>query len=178
MITPPALLLSALVFTALVPPPCVPLQTSTLIAQACTHTPDRDLCLSTLRTAPEGSDLRGLTMAALKVANANASAVYNHISGVLKAATNSYEKQCLTECYDNYQDAMDQIEDSLAALETRGYDDILAWIASAMNDADSCEECFRAKPGYKSPLTEMNNGFDHLCTIVIATANLLVDGEE
>lgn len=174
----PNLLLSTIFFIVILPLHSNTEKTTDLITRTCAHTPDHNLCQSTLRTAPDGTDLRGLTVAALNVARVNASSVSEHIAGLLNTETNSYMKQCLMECSDNYQDAMDQIDDSIAALDTRGYDDILAWIASAMNDADSCEECFRVKPGYKSPLTDMNNAFDHLCTIVIGISNLLVEGEE
>ncbi|XP_010046222.2 pectinesterase inhibitor-like [Eucalyptus grandis] len=179
MISPTSLLLLLLTLLAPWPTqvqPTTATDVSGMITQVCDHTLNKRLCRSVLETGGEASDLPGLARIALRAALAKASAISNRITDLARAArTDPFVRQCLADCSDDYQDAMDQIEDSLSALDSRGYDDMSAWVGAAMNDADSCEEGFKSKMGYRSPLTDMNAAFHDICTIALAVNNLLIE---
>ncbi|KAF8038848.1 hypothetical protein BT93_B1410 [Corymbia citriodora subsp. variegata] len=147
-----------------------------MIRQVCEHTLNKKLCRSVLESGGPASGLQDLARIALRAAMANASAIFARISDLAsEAGPDPFVRQCLADCADDYQDAMDQIEDSLAALDSRGYDDMSAWVGAAMNDADSCEEGFKSKTGYRSPLTDANAAFHDVCTVVLAVSNLLIE---
>ncbi|XP_048136423.1 pectinesterase inhibitor-like [Rhodamnia argentea] len=179
MISPASLLVLLLTLLTHWPPQAQPTDTSDvsgMITQVCDHTLNGKLCRSVLESGGPASDYSELARIALRAAMANASAIFNHVDSLVRAGDpDPFVRQCLSDCSDDYQDAMDQIEDSLAALETRGYDDVSAWVGAAMNDADSCEEGFKSKTGYRSPLTDMNEAFHDICTIIIAISHLLIE---
>ncbi|KAI6684940.1 hypothetical protein NL676_030853 [Syzygium grande] len=179
MISPASLVVLLLTLLTHWPPQVQPSDTSdvsNMIAQVCDHTLNKKLCRTVLEAGGAATDFPGLARIALKAAMANASAIFNHVNDLAHTATpDPFVRQCLADCSDDYQDAMDQIEDSLAAIDSRGYDDVSAWVGAAMNDADSCEEGFKSKMGYSSPLTDMNAAFHEICTIVLAVTNLLIE---
>ncbi|RVW97864.1 hypothetical protein CK203_021174 [Vitis vinifera] len=69
--------------------------------------------------------------------------------------------------------ALDRIEDSLKALESKGYNDVNTWVTAAMADAESCEEGFLDRPGHKSPLTGRSTIFNQLCSTALTITNFL-----
>ncbi|RVW60386.1 hypothetical protein CK203_089882 [Vitis vinifera] len=123
-----------------------------LIAQVCDHAIYKDLCISSLQSVPESkdADLFELTTIALKLAAANA-----------------------TEIKNMFRNALDRIEDSLKALESKGYNDVNTWVTAAMADAESCEEGFLDRPGHKSPLTGRSTIFNQLCSTALTITNFL-----
>ena len=150
-----------------------------LIAKVCDHANYKSLCSSSLQSVPESkdADLYGLTTIALKLAAKNATEIKNHVDKLLKSSSSdSDSRRELADCSENYQDAMQMIEDSLKALEKKGYNDINIWVTAAMADAESCEEGFRDHPDHKSPLTGKNIVFNQLCSTVLTITNLLEVG--
>lgn len=147
-----------------------------LITQVCDQAEYKDLCLNVLKSAPESkdADLFKLTTIALKLAAANATDTRKHIQSLLKASqSESYEHECLTDCLENYDDAIDRIDESVEILQTKGYTDINAWVTAAMGDADSCEQGFHERPGQEALLTARNKIFDQLCSTVLTINKLL-----
>ncbi|WKA02752.1 hypothetical protein VitviT2T_020906 [Vitis vinifera] len=147
-----------------------------LIAQVCDHAIYKDLCISSLQSVPESkdADLFELTTIALKLAATNATEIKKYVQKLLnKSHSDRYTHQCLADCSENYEDALDRIEDSLKALESKGYNDVNTWVTAAMADAESCEEGFLDRPGHKSPLTGRSTIFNQLCSIALTITNFL-----
>lgn len=150
-----------------------------LINKVCDHSIYQHLCLSSLQSVPESknADLYDLTTISLQLAAANASEIRNHIVKLLNTSeSDSYSRQGLNDCSENYHDAVDRIKDSLEALENKGYNDINSWVTAAMADAVSCEEGFHDHPDNKSPLTTQNTIFNQLCSNALTITNLLAVG--
>ncbi|KAL1177111.1 hypothetical protein V6Z11_A03G008800 [Gossypium hirsutum] len=59
------------------------------------------------------------------------------------------------------------------AFEGKDYGTANAEISSAMDAPDTCEEQFKEKKGYVSPLTKENNNFFQLLAIVLSFMNLV-----
>ncbi|KAA8536812.1 hypothetical protein F0562_029290 [Nyssa sinensis] len=147
-----------------------------LINKACDHALYKEFCKASLLSAPgsKQANLSGLDIIELKLALSNASNINQFINGLLKNTSNDpFVRQCLEDCSENYQDAIDQLNNSLAALGSERYNDVNTWVSAAMTDADSCEDGFKEKPGHVSPLTSRNTMFSHLCSNVLAITNVL-----
>lgn len=146
-----------------------------LIIETCKKALYRDVCISSLKLAPYDppTNVHDLAVIALKLAVSNATEISHHISELLNSTSDSVVEECLTDCYDNYLDAVDQLDDSIAALDSKGYSDVNTWVTAAMSDAESCEEGFREQAGHASPITSRNKTFNQLCSNVLAIVNVL-----
>ncbi|KAK6911603.1 Pectinesterase inhibitor domain [Dillenia turbinata] len=145
-------------------------------SRICDYVQYKSLCKATIEPLIRQSkeaNLKDLAELALKVASSNASAVMLHINHLLDETTDTYVSQCLSECMEDYQDAMYQIEDSLGALDSRGYDDIKTWLTTAIDNIDSCEKEFNFHPLRINILTTINRTFMQLCNNALVITNLL-----
>ncbi|TYJ96705.1 UBN2 domain-containing protein [Cucumis melo var. makuwa] len=70
-------------------------------------------------------------------------------------------------------DGIDQIEDSVTALEFKAYNDVKTFVSAAMSDAATCDMGFKEKQGYQSPITQMTTVFDQIFNIILAINQLL-----
>ncbi|XP_058083890.1 pectinesterase inhibitor-like [Magnolia sinica] len=146
-----------------------------LIQNTCKQTLYNDLCVSSLTSDPASStaDLPSLAIIALKLAYASALNMEKVIEDQSKVTTDPFMQQCLSDCTENFLDAIDQVEDSISALDSKGYSDVNTWVTAAMADSESCEEEFKDQPGYQSPFTAQNEEFQKLCSNALAITNLL-----
>uniref|UniRef100_A0A7N0VNJ3 Pectinesterase inhibitor domain-containing protein n=1 Tax=Kalanchoe fedtschenkoi TaxID=63787 RepID=A0A7N0VNJ3_KALFE len=117
---------------------------STLVAS------EKDQCTSLTQNK---ADLDSLAMLTLDLASKNASNTREHILIIMKTTSDHFIKQCLTDCFDHYTDAVHQVKVSMEALRKKRYQDIKHWVTAAMTGAQTCEESFQSKRGYNSPLT-------------------------
>ncbi|KAF5739886.1 pectinesterase inhibitor-like [Tripterygium wilfordii] len=159
------------------PSPSVAPEPEDLIAQACDRTLYKNVCKAILESDPEseGSDFQDLGKIALQFASKNATAIFELVLDLSNSTTNEFERQCLADCSEGFQDVIEQVRDSIEALQSKRYNDANTWITAAMTDAQSCEEGFHEEPGHDSPLTEMNELFSQICSIALTITNLLDD---
>lgn len=133
------------------------------IKQVCAYTLYKDLCVSTLVADPlsQQANQTGLALVALRVASQNASDITEHIKMEVNNVTlDPAVQQGLSDCMDNYVDAAEQLDDSLAALLAGAYDDLGTWVNVAIADADSCENSIK---GLKTGMSKKNALFRKLC---------------
>ncbi|XP_038880337.1 putative invertase inhibitor [Benincasa hispida] len=147
-----------------------------LITKTCSSTPYNDMCKSILLSSPNsnGADLYGLAQIVIQIAAENVSNIYESINQLQNGTSvDSFLDDCLTDCLESYQDAIDQIEDSVTALEFKAYNDVKTWVSAAMSDAATCDMGFKEKPGYQSPIAQMTAVFDQICNIILSMTQLL-----
>ncbi|KAG6518022.1 putative invertase inhibitor [Zingiber officinale] len=152
-----------------------------LIASTCNRTLYYDVCVASLASRPGSrrADLRGLASISLDVGLDHARATVSLAKALSKrhaaaAATGgAYAAGCLSDCVEEYREAVDGLRKSAAALRRRDYDDVNDLVSGAMTNSDTCESAFADKPGLRSPLTERNSYFFKICSISIAITNLL-----
>ncbi|KAI6674585.1 hypothetical protein NL676_002491 [Syzygium grande] len=159
---------------------------SDLISQVCEHVPRRGFCESALRSDPrsEGADTAGLAAVALGLAAANATDTAAFIGRVLGGggggggggSLGPAVEQCLGECADQYADAVEQVEASIAAASAGDYGGLRPWVRAAIADAESCEEGFRmeAGGGDQMVMSRRNKVFRLLCDTALRIVELLV----
>ncbi|XP_022135660.1 putative invertase inhibitor [Momordica charantia] len=147
-----------------------------LITKTCTSTPYKDFCISILQSSPKsnGADLYGLAEILMETAAQNVSSIYESINHLQNdSSPDAFMEQCLADCLESFQDAIDQIEDSVTALEFKAYNDIKTWVSAAMSDAATCDQGFKDRQGYQSPVAQMTAVFDQICSIILAVTHLL-----
>lgn len=148
-------------------------QAPDLVTTTCDKTLYKDLCKSALATAPKTDvkDVQSLAKFALEMTSLNGGEIHKRITQLLTTNSDEFVKQCLTDCSTVYQDAIDQLNDSMVALDTKAFNDVNTWVSAAMTVAQSCEDGFKGKQGIVSPLTDMNKRFGQLCSVSLAITN-------
>lgn len=166
-----------LCLAVLLPQPLVANASTDLIEEVCTHSHDKDNCVASLESNPDSkqANLAQLGVIALRLASSNATDTSSHIKQLLSNKTlDPAIEQALTDCSDQYLDAIQQLDDSLAALLANAYNDVHTWVQAAIADAESCEDGFRELPdGQESVLTSRNAIFRQLCNNALAINKLL-----
>ncbi|XP_030532822.2 putative invertase inhibitor [Rhodamnia argentea] len=157
---------------------------SDLISQVCEHAPRKGFCQSALRSDPrsEKADTAGLAAVALRLAASNATDNAAFIGRMLGGGAGGdggsldpAVEQCLSDCADQYADAVEQMEASIAAASTGDYDGLRPWVKAAIADAESCEEGFRMEAGAdQMVMSHRNKVFKLLCDTALRIVELLV----
>ncbi|KAL7003114.1 hypothetical protein U1Q18_004271 [Sarracenia purpurea var. burkii] len=152
-----------------------------LISEACARTPYKDLCKASFNGAgkiPGSDDLDNLAKIAVKLAYANATDTQEHMKTLIDAAAEPFVHQCLMDCAATYDDAIGNLEDAVAALDSRGYIKVNNLVSAAMVDPRKCEGYFSDAPGHVSPLTSRNTFLVQLCSNALALSELASGGIE
>ncbi|PON36863.1 Pectinesterase inhibitor domain containing protein [Trema orientale] len=152
-----------------------------LVSSTCKKTLYFQLCVSSLRSDPQSqtSDLRGLATIALNLSTANGVDTLSYISALKSEASYNNGSQlqsilgCLSDCIDVYSDAIQNLQDSVPALNDKSYDTLQSLVSAAMTDSETCEDGFKEIKGSSSPLTEQNEYFSRLCSNFLAITTLL-----
>ncbi|KAK9099637.1 hypothetical protein Syun_026682 [Stephania yunnanensis] len=163
-----------------------------LVSMACNHTIYTQVCLSSLNSDPRtrsATDMQGIAEIALDLSIAygvNAVASVHKMKSNYSSASN-YVLGCLSDCLEEYYDAISNLNDSMEALKNKSYDTVNELVSGAMTDSDTCEDGFKemADEGRRddadqaddettSPLTDTNQFFFQLCSNVLAITKVLV----
>ncbi|KAF9604041.1 hypothetical protein IFM89_001401 [Coptis chinensis] len=147
-----------------------------LVTQTCEKTAYKDLCIKTLKSHPASGHAVNVKRFASVIMNAASDHAINmstRIEEMLNKTTDSTIQECFSDCSEYYVDATDQLEDSLAALDTNGYKDVKTWLQAAIADVESCQSGFKEQSGHNSTLASENERFSQLCHIALEITNHL-----
>ncbi|CAJ1943175.1 unnamed protein product [Sphenostylis stenocarpa] len=133
---------------------------------------DYDFCIafleeasSKLRAPP--SNVEDLVVLAIKESKSNATNIVSIVSKLLKNNTDPYVKSCLGDCLEFYTDAVSDLDDAVAAVESKHFDAAKRQIESSLDFTDTCEDQFKEGEGVTSPITKENHSFFELGLISI-----------
>ena len=149
-----------------------------LIEEMCSQTKHKELCVDSLTSDPNSypADKTGLALVALRFASSNASDISESIKVMFNDSTlaKPMVQEALLDCLDEYLDASQQLDDSIAALTVKAYGDLEKWVNIAMTDVRTCG----TELGSERPplLTERNDVFIKLCEIAL-TISKIAQGE-
>ncbi|KAK4793701.1 hypothetical protein SAY86_024136 [Trapa natans] len=148
-----------------------------LLAKVCGLCKNRNLCLSSLGADPnaQGADLSGLTLISIRVATANATNTSAYIRRMLNdTSLEPAVQQALNDCADSYNDAVQQLDDSLAALTVRNYADLRKWVKTAVKEVDSCGGAFmELGSADKLGVANRSRTVKHLCNNALTVMGVL-----
>ncbi|VVB00149.1 unnamed protein product [Arabis nemorensis] len=151
---------------------------SDLISNLCKHTNDPKLCLSSINSRPESGEFAGTTsqieIIAISAASANASATSGYIKEKL-----SHEdlepaiEATLEDCQKNYQDAVEQLDDSISAMLANAHADVDVWLRAAISAIESCGSALESRAGSDEELSKKNSVFLRLCKNALVINKML-----
>ncbi|XVE73352.1 hypothetical protein DITRI_Ditri11bG0111000 [Diplodiscus trichospermus] len=147
-----------------------------LVEETCQQTKYKDLCISSLEAehASQDADLAALALIAVKAASNNGSDTSVYIKKTLDGTSlEPTVEQNFEDCSENYGSAMQQLDDSLAALVSKNYTDVKTWLQVAITDSTTCENGLKQSPGYELEMFNKNNIFRQLCSNALDIVNLL-----
>ncbi|XP_061978023.1 pectinesterase inhibitor-like [Populus nigra] len=158
--------------------PSVAKGSTNLIQEVCTKTHNKVNCVASLESNPDSkqANLQQLGIIALNLASTNATNTSSYIKTTLLSnkTLGPVNEQALEDCSDQYLDAIQQLDDSLAALLANATNDVRAWVRAAVADVESCENGFKKQvPGQQMLLSSRNAVFRQLCNNVLVINKLL-----
>ncbi|CAD5315661.1 unnamed protein product [Arabidopsis thaliana] len=141
---------------------------SGMISDLCKHSDDPDLCLSSITSRPESGEFAGtsnqIEIIAISAASANASATSSYIKQ--KLSNEDLEpaiEDTLEDCQKNYQDAVEQLDDSISAMLADAHTDVDVWLSAAISAIESCGSALGSRAGNDAELSQRNEVFLKLC---------------
>ncbi|KAM7255285.1 hypothetical protein ACFE04_020526 [Oxalis oulophora] len=154
---------------------CLPLLTlaaepvgQELVTKLCGQTKNPEFCVSSFGNVQndiEQANVTGVVLFGLKVASKNASDISMLIKSMLNDPGLSPQlQQVLEDCSDYYVDAVDLLDDSVAALLANAYRDVRTWVSAAVIDVTGCQEALKKQKGsIENDLTQKTDTFLQLC---------------
>eukprot|EP00268_Persea_americana_P048275 TRINITY_DN5088_c0_g1_i5.p1 TRINITY_DN5088_c0_g1~~TRINITY_DN5088_c0_g1_i5.p1 ORF type:complete len:133 (+),score=29.28 TRINITY_DN5088_c0_g1_i5:433-831(+) len=106
------------------------------------------------------ADLEGLGTISMQLTMALVKKSEAHIKWLMESGRfDGYDRDCLDVCLELHSDLKSTLRETLKALEEKSYRDANVWVSAVMDVAVTCEDGFREKGDYKSPLTKENDYF-------------------
>ncbi|KAL9671630.1 hypothetical protein QQ045_009200 [Rhodiola kirilowii] len=162
------LLVLVLIFVVL-----APASSTNLIQNACQPANKKDVCVRTIKSFPVSTNTTVLELAniVLKQASEKAVNATTHIKALLSNASSLEPTvyQRINECSVHFQDAVDMVDNSMAALYVKAYDDVTRFLTVALADAAACEDGIKTV-GPKELVAELSNfdrTFKRLCNVAL-----------
>lgn len=150
-----------------------------LVSTTCKKTLYFNLCISSLRSDPrsESSGLDGLAVIALNLSigkGVDMLSYINYLKSELASNGSPLMSSYLGDCLAVYSDAVQNLQDSVQALNDKSFDTLRSLVSAAMTDSETCEDGFKEMMGsISSPLSEQNKYFSRLCSNFLAITTLL-----
>ncbi|XP_027333396.1 putative invertase inhibitor [Abrus precatorius] len=157
-----------------------------LVTATCKHTLHFQVCISSLKSVPgsKTSNPKMLAYIALNLSTTYAAKTLSYIYELKSSFAangpnnNIYVSRCLSDCAEEYSEAIENLQNSAQALLNGEYDKVDTLVSAAMSDAETCEDGFKDMLSEDNdstfPLTEYNRYFSELCSNALAIRKLLV----
>ncbi|XP_039136657.1 putative invertase inhibitor [Dioscorea cayenensis subsp. rotundata] len=147
-----------------------------LIEETCKQVPDlKDLCVQTLTSDPKSktsNDAHGLTSVAIGLTAKEAAVAGDQITRLAEQVKAHEEEllQCLADCEEEYEDAVQQLEQCRVSMDEKEYHEVVMFVEAALNDVKNCEEaCKNVEEKEKKELIEeKNNKVRDMCNFALA----------
>ncbi|GJN32033.1 hypothetical protein PR202_gb20504 [Eleusine coracana subsp. coracana] len=148
------------------------------VQEACKHTAGHyELCVATLSSGSKTADTApGLARVAILAAQQNASETAAFLSSIYDDSNLENKtaelQQCLEDCGERYEAAVEQLTDATTAVDTGAYSESEALVAASQAEVKLCQRGCQAVPDHRNVLTTRNREVDQLCSIALAITKL------
>ncbi|CAD6207509.1 unnamed protein product [Miscanthus lutarioriparius] len=143
---------------------------------SCAATPHPDVCLRALQAdhsiKASAATPRDLAEAALRAASTAGGAVGDYARHELNVVKDNLMWQCLNECAEDIEEALDHLDDTEGGLDDGKLRDVKQFLDTAEEDTWSCDESCKHAPNtpIKAALLAKNRDFE----AVMRVANALI----
>ncbi|XP_051132405.1 putative invertase inhibitor [Andrographis paniculata] len=138
-----------------------------------------NFCKTSLQAAPASrcASLRGLGMISIRLVRYNVTDTRCHIKQLLRNRKwDPYTKQCLSDCFELYSDAIPSVKQAMRYYNDKRFDDVNVQITSIMDASTTCEDGFKERKGVVSPLTKRNKDVFQLSAITLSAMRVIQRG--
>lgn len=137
-----------------------------------------DLCLQILTANPKSKtvdDAHGLTSIILKATEKTVISTGEEIIRLAERTPAQEDDllQCIQDCEEEYEDAVQQLEQSRLSMDEKEYHEVVMFIEAAMGDVKACQESCVLVPGHKNVLTKQNKNVSQMCSIAVTLVKML-----
>ncbi|KAF0888095.1 hypothetical protein E2562_010803 [Oryza meyeriana var. granulata] len=150
------------------------------LQDACKQTaPHYELCMATLSAdrSAKSSDTVGLARVAILAVQKNASETATYLSSIYNDESIENKtlqlQQCLEDCSERYEAAVEQLTDATVALDLGAYAEARTLVAASQAEVKLCQRGCRAVPEHRNILTLRNGEVDRLCSIALTITKLI-----
>ncbi|XP_022760716.1 cell wall / vacuolar inhibitor of fructosidase 1 [Durio zibethinus] len=153
------------------------IQCDDLVDQICKKTPFYDLCISTLRSNTNSTDLdvKGLASVVADILLANATDTLNYIQAQINQTSDPQMERALAYCAELYIPVVKyNLPQAIDALSKGQFTFASYGISDAAKEADACEKNFSGS--LKSPLSDRNKLLHSLSDVAVAIVKILQKG--
>uniref|UniRef100_J3KZ80 Pectinesterase inhibitor domain-containing protein n=2 Tax=Oryza brachyantha TaxID=4533 RepID=J3KZ80_ORYBR len=132
--------------------------------------------LSADRSA-KSSDTLGLARVAILAVQKNASETATYLSSIYDDESIENKtvqlQQCLEDCSERYEAAVEQLTDATVALDMGAYPEARALVAASQAEVKLCQRGCRNVQVHRNILTMRNRDVDRLCSIALTITKLI-----
>ncbi|XP_066306229.1 cell wall / vacuolar inhibitor of fructosidase 2-like [Miscanthus floridulus] len=161
-------------------PTAAPSSSKHSLEEVCKQTTGhQDLCVATLSADPSSktADTAGLAQLAIQAAQRNASETVTYLSSIydddsLENKTAQLQ-QCLEDCGERYESAVEQLSDATSAVDTGAYSESEALVVANQAEVKLCQRGCQGVPDHRNVLTARNRDVDQLCSIALTITKLI-----
>ncbi|GAV76007.1 PMEI domain-containing protein, partial [Cephalotus follicularis] len=148
---------------------------SSVLNNICFRTQNPKFCLGVLTSTPNvnTTDLPGLAKISIGIANASASNTKSFISRLIKTTSGPKLKGRYMSCFENYDDAIDDLEQAQQYLSSSDYLGVSVAASGAMDQAGDCNDDFKQPPAAPALLIQRNQVLGNLSDIILVISNVL-----
>ncbi|KAJ8627627.1 hypothetical protein MRB53_020934 [Persea americana] len=117
-------------------------------------------CMTAFQSNPRSrtTDLEGLGTISMQLTMALAKKTEAHIKWLMESGRfDGYDRDCWDVCLELYTDLKSTLRHTLRALEEESYRDANVWVGAVVDVAVTCEDGFKERGDYKSPLKKEND---------------------
>ncbi|KAK6121597.1 hypothetical protein DH2020_044656 [Rehmannia glutinosa] len=140
---------------------------------------DYNFCTTSLQAAPAShcATLQGLGTISIRLIRYNLTDTRCFIEQLMKNRRwDPYSKQCLSDCFDLFSDAIPSVNQAMTYYEIKKFDDANVLVSSIMDVATTCEDGFKERRGVVSPLSKRNDDTFQLSAVALSVMHMVQTG--
>ncbi|KAI3454581.1 hypothetical protein Pfo_011244 [Paulownia fortunei] len=148
---------------------------ATFIEEVCRQTHDQAFCTRVLGSDPRtrNAGLPELAQVAIDLASYSATGTKVKIHSLYLSEKNPNLRFRFGMCENYYADALDALRGAADYLKHADFHSVNIAAADVNNDGFYCEDSFKHRPAFRSPLTNGNNDLQRFAEIIAVISNLL-----
>ncbi|CAI9770384.1 unnamed protein product [Fraxinus pennsylvanica] len=135
-----------------------------------------NFCTTSLQADPasQNATIQELGTISIRLIHSNVMDTLIYVNNLIENKKwDSYTKECLTDCFELFSDAIPSAKQAMNYYYEKLYSDANVQLSAVLSDSMTCEDGFKEKNGVVSPLTKRNCDTFQLSAIALSAVNML-----